>query len=522
MEKNRYLNQLLDVIRVLRGSETELAKKHLIAYETNHTANNRKMFQLYKYIIINNIRDYDQLKKRLSPDSTDDSFNKLIRRTTDRIQESLIIDVNIRRKGAYSEIFRMKFFIRKLLIQGQILIGRGLIERPQSIVNTSIRYAKKYELYDELLEALYFNQVLMYRTKGFAAFAKLEEELDYYENCRLLLKKTKKIQGLFEASIARKSNRGQVAKSIKKQVVKLSDYYKKTNSTNILSYYYLLNIEIYKSEGYISEAVKNIRLLIELLKESPAVFSTTRIAHLHSELAESEYSQLKFNVVLEEVKEALRWIGSKNSLYVSTSLVGIDAQILLKEPESAIELIRKLKAVEAAKKIPFYKARISYQEAIVFFYSEDFKKALSLLSERSEIEKDKEGWNIWIRIMRILCSIELLKLNMIDYDVESFRKYIQRIDKQYNVRERDKLVLKILMELDRQDYDFEVVAQKRESELMKLKSTDRKFAWNPDSPEMILFHDWFDSKKNKTSYEPNFKIYSEVWSKTKKEKKTSK
>ena len=109
--------------------------------------------------------------------------------------------------------------------------------------------------------------------------------------------------------------------------------------------------------------------------------------------------------------------------------------------------------------------------------------------------------------MRLLCQVEMLKLNLIDYDMESFRKYIERTSKQYEVRERDKLILKVLLELDKQDYDFKQTASSVAEELAQLKSTDKKYAWNPDSPELILFHDWFEAKRLKKEYEPNFEVY---------------
>jgi hypothetical protein len=133
-----------------------------------------------------------------------------------------------------------------------------------------------------------------------------------------------------------------------------------------------------------------------------------------------------------------------------------------------------------------------------------------MLLQKNEIEKDKEGWNVWIRIMRLLCSIEMLKLNMIDYDMESFRKYLERTAKQYEVRERDKLVLKVLLELDKNNYNFSITAIVVANELDKLKSTNKKYAWNPDSPELILFHDWFEAKLLKREYEPNFEVYREA------------
>tara|TARA_B110000503_G_scaffold136680_1_gene219480 strand:- start:497 stop:1036 length:540 start_codon:yes stop_codon:yes gene_type:complete len=155
-------------------------------------------------------------------------------------------------------------------------------------------------------------------------------------------------------------------------------------------------------------------------------------------------------------------------------------------------------------------SKLQYLKAISFFGLNKYKKAQTILSQKNEIEKDKKGWNVWIRIMRLLCSVELLKLNMIDYDIESFRKYLERTAKQYEVRERDKLVLKVLLELDKNDYNFSLTAVVAADELEKRKSTDKKYARNPDSPELILFHDWFEAKLLKKEYETNFEVYREA------------
>ncbi|MBL4709252.1 MAG: hypothetical protein JKY48_12525 [Flavobacteriales bacterium] len=510
MERNRYLTQLLDVIRVLRGSEADLAKKHLIAYETNHTAKRRKMFQLYKYIKINDIEDYAKLKKKISPDSTDDSFNKLIRRTTGRIQESLIVDVNIRRKDAYNEVFRMKFFLRKQLMQAEILMSRGLATRPRIIFDNSIRIAKKYELYDELIESTEFKQRLVYDTQGIKAFRQVVEELDFYEKCRYYLRKTKRIQTMLEVTILQKSFVGKINKSQKNDINKILDYYEETKSANILSYYYLLKLRIAKIESNLNEVSMVIKSLIDLVSNSSALYSIARISFLKRELANVEFTKMDFEVALVEIENAIGEIKKDGMLYVGLQTRKLEILILLSRYQEVFPVIEEFSNLKFIEKYPYQQSLINYNKAIAHFGLLEYKQALNLLSQKNETEKDKEGWNVWIRIMRILCSIELLKLNMIDYDVESFRKYLQRTAKQYEVRERDKLILNVLMELDKQSYNFEATSVEKEKELNLLKSTDKKFAWNPDSPEMILFHEWFEAKRLKMAYLPNFEVYREA------------
>lgn len=514
MEKERYLIQLLDVIRVLRGPESDVARKHLQAYESNHTVNRRKMFQLYKYIKINKIQSFDKLKKKISPDSTEDSFNKLIRRTTERVQESLIIDVNIRRKGSHSEIPRMKLYLRKLLMQGQILMTRGLKDRPMSIFQNVIRQGKVYEQYDEILEALTYSQILVYNSKGLDAYIKVGKRMDFYELCRNYLYQAKKVHREYEAQILSTSSKIRLSQDQINNINKLEDYYEVTESANILSYYLLIKIEVTKSKSDYLSAYAHISRLLTILKKSKAIYSANRISFLNAELSNISLIKLDFQQALYQINESLEFrvredlAGQSFKLRLITILC-FDGQFI-----RALEECMLMESKRMVTKFSIVSSKLQYLMATASFGLKEYKEAQTILSQKNEIEKDKEGWNVWIRIMRILCSIELLKLNMIDYDVESFRKYLQRIDKQYKVRDRDKLVLRVLLELDKQDYDFEATSVKASKELEKLKSTDKKYAWNPDSPELILFHDWFEAKRLKRDYEPNFEVYREAMQKS--------
>ena len=305
MEKERYLNQLLDVIRVLKGPESDVARKHLKAYESNHTINLRKMVLLYKYIKINEIQDYDKLKKRISPNSTDDSFNKLIRRTTERVQESLIIDVNIRRKGSYSDVFRTKFHLRKQIIQGQILLGRGLMDRALSIFNIAARYSKKYEL----IEALFYIQIAETETKGYEEANKISESILFYEKCRRFFNETKLIFREIEVSSVEKSGVIKISDFQRSLIEKVGLYSKETSSVSILTYYYLLKLE--ENASSIEILTYYTRKLIDLLLSSPVVYSERRIAYLMNELAVLRFKSLDFEQASVDLNEARKFAGKK-------------------------------------------------------------------------------------------------------------------------------------------------------------------------------------------------------------------
>jgi methyl coenzyme M reductase subunit C-like uncharacterized protein (methanogenesis marker protein 7) len=131
------------------------------------------------------------------------------------------------------------------------------------------------------------------------------------------------------------------------------------------------------------------------------------------------------------------------------------------------------------------------------------------------LEKDKEGWRVWLSIMRIICQIERNDLPDADLQVQSFKKYIQRWEQRSEIRERDKLVFSVLDSLNRHYLDFNAVAAAEEENLTVLAYPKGDLRWDAKSPELILFHDWFKCKLQTVPYKPDYKAYKDQKTKQK-------
>jgi len=390
-------------------------------------------------------------------------------------------------------------------------MDRGLREYPQKMFLSIIRQAKKYELFDELLDAYYLLQTLYIRWAKSKEAEDLNVKIDFYERVRTLLNKTKRVQRNFEVAAGGKSN---VNDLNARQLEVLYEYYEETGSVNVISIYYLLSIAYYKATKDVIMIRETSQKLLDIVLESSVLYSRARLFYLHSELAYYNRLMFDFEGALIMLKEAKTQSKGRSVMSFNLGLSDIIINVFKLKYQLALNACANL-LKEYEKGFQYERSVTIYYKSISFFGLGQYEEAQSILSQKNEIEKDKEGWNVWIRIMRLLCSIELLKLNLIDYDMESFRKYIERTSKQYEVRERDKLILKVLLELDKQGYNFNQTASSVAEELAQLKSTDKKYAWNPDSPELILFHDWFNAKLLKKEYEPNFDIYREAMKQTK-------
>jgi|GEM_PF-632645 len=511
------LQDLKELITCLKKEEIVLAKKHLTAFESYHTKTPSRMLRVFKVILKDADIQYDRLKKLVCPDNTLKSYNQLISRTLKRVEESLILDINLSRRSGYSVVFKNRFIIRKLIIQSSILQGRGLTNYALKNFDWIIRTSIKFELYDELIETLLLKQAIVFSKDGLKQYDKISKDILFYEECRELLRKSKDIYRTYFAEISFKGKFQDKKVELKSRIAELEKYVEFTKSANISNYMYLLKMEY----GFISKeydyGLKVGKQFVNALKENPVIYSKIRIGYVYFNLSDNEISALRFNSAIGfglSAKETLKSFKSIN--YVLALDFLSTAYFFNGDSVKALKELEELEKLSILKKYPFHRSKLFYHKAMIYFVNQEYRDASILLNNMTEIEKDKEGWNVWIRIMRILCEIELLKLKLIDYDVESFRKYIERTDKKYSIGEREKLVLKILLDLDKNDYDFNTTSKSSSDTIEKLRESSGTFSWNPKSPELILFHDWFLNKVENKKYIPNYDLYRKIQKKSNK------
>jgi hypothetical protein len=127
-----------------------------------------------------------------------------------------------------------------------------------------------------------------------------------------------------------------------------------------------------------------------------------------------------------------------------------------------------------------------------------------LLQDTKEIEEEKEGWNIGIRLLQIFLTLETNKVDLADQRIESLRKHIERTTKMKSLRKRDVVIFRILRQLAYTGFDFKEVWETRQKDFVLLKSNEKDYKWMPRSHELIIFDQWFFAKVVNKEYIPVF------------------
>jgi tetratricopeptide (TPR) repeat protein len=134
-------------------------------------------------------------------------------------------------------------------------------------------------------------------------------------------------------------------------------------------------------------------------------------------------------------------------------------------------------------------AKYNFLHANVLFKQGKFSEAARILNQKWEIKNDKEHWETELRILSIMTAIELENYSLADQKTENLRKYIQRSQKTNPVSTRNKNILKLLQQVERNQFAFD----NRMSTLAEL-SKKNEHGWQLLSWELVPFHEWVKEK----------------------------
>lgn len=502
----QHFQHLKELIEVFRGDEMRVAEIYIGSLTSKKQKVNEAALQLFKEVKKKRTT-YTSLTKKLDLTGIPISFDTLLEKVVEQARESLILRANVEKEGHYSDLFKIRFRLKKELSGAYILLGRMLNKQAIRMLDKIIEKSQEYELYDITFEALTRKMILTSNTNP-VDYNKTILDLNNIRKRMMLFSEANE---LYHSVYANRLNKVEKAEFSIEKIDRIKKIAEEINSINIWSYYYLLQIDAHTFQNNKDKIIFYISELLTILKKSPIINSASRITYMFTRKAEVEFFSLKFHDAIISHTSSRGFCKSFSFAALLNESNMMKPLIYMKQYGSAFDVSNLLKKHKVDIKYPIQYLFSVYRRAVIYFLSNKYLQALKMLSKKNDLEKDKEGFNVWIRVMRILCQIELNQLEMIDYDIENFRKYLERTSKEYEVRERDQLVLKALIELNRQSFDFHRTAEKRKGELDKLSSADRQYAWDPKSAEMVLFHEWFQSKLTGKEYSPNFDVYRKAW-----------
>ena len=119
---------------------------------------------------------------------------------------------------------------------------------------------------------------------------------------------------------------------------------------------------------------------------------------------------------------------------------------------------------------------------------------MHFLSQEREIYKDKAGWEVGARVLKIMTLIETLKLDEASLAVKNLKQFFKYTDKKTPVSLRDKKILNLLLVAENKGFMFNTLNGNTDKYMIALTSEDKNLRWEPFTHEVIPFHEWYAGK----------------------------
>ncbi len=498
------------IISTLITALTDLEFKQIGASIAGQGKENNKIYKVFKEIAKNATVDQESIVRKIYGEvskSSQDSYRKLCERLLNKL--CMLLSENsafVQDEINYSEIFRTRQYVRRQSTMISLLILKGLpINWIKKELNKLIRICEEYEFFDEeitiqrqLISFYYREEDEMNVLKCKSRINVVSRYLEFFNNSELYIYRY--ISKVQYKSIDDKS----LLVGMKEALAEVDKYYQESSSNLILYQKLMLDLQIAHYEEDFRKAEMVLFEIIQVTEIYPGVRSKGRIAINYMNLAYTQFFLYKFDDAFENSKKA-----SKVFLEQSYNLniyreASVFALIYLKRYGEAGEILQQILDSGTLGNVPEQLSKRHCMMAVIQYLQGNYKQSFLHLQETKEVESDREGWNLGIRIMNIYLTLSTEKVDLADQRIGSMRKHIERTARMRHLRKRDVVIFRILSQLSRSGFDFKEVWEDRRKDFNLLRSGHSEYRWLPRSHELIIFDQWFEAKMKGVPYDPVF------------------
>lgn len=504
---NEILKNTQSFFSRLRSHERKTFRRFLELHEDGSLTQSKS---LKLFDVLNSEKEYTEseiqvkLYGKVKVDKS--TFNKLVERFREKMYESNYLDVNLYREDVNSPYFMGLMEAKKLVGLSYNIAARGVGNKEMiRILKRGISLSEKFELYDEWI--CFLNLKFLLNASLFPDHDPLTiiNEMKEIQTKKNTLNEAQYFVYKLIRSVQDKSTlQSHIKNELEVAIENLESENKESFSWNVYYNLSLLKLQYFHMKEQFDDAENLLMELINHLKEQPSLKQFTRIAEAYTNLAATQMFNYKYDDAVKSNEEALRFPGLRptDENYYKESLAFLNIYLgnYAKSNKALKEIISEDLIGNSEEEL----SRRKYLLATTLFLQGEYKKSNIQLQDTKEIENEKEGWNIGIRLLQIFLTLETEKIDLADQRIESLRKHIERTSKMKSIRKRDVVIFRILRHLAMNGFDFKDTWIDKKKDFLLLQSDNADYKWIPRSHELIIFHQWFESKVRLKKYQPDF------------------
>ncbi len=492
------MERLHHLLHALDPQQVKVLKNYLTGFSTRD--GNTKLWELAALVLSDKNKipgEKARSKKAIYKTKNAERKNRLKNRLYIKVLDSLLIDINTDRDIYEDEAHPIQVRLRKKMILYDLFKFTPLkLTVGMELLNDIISAAKEYEFHSILLEAMYIYKGNYGFRKGTEFFNKVSKEITYYEKCNQYAQRARDLylELSLYSTFETKADKNKLEEFLQKSIAELRQYSLETNVKSVgyfLKTFELTHLQFNKKN---IEAREIAISMIEFLKKNRAVGRKARFGIAYGTIAEIEMRIGDYDSAMKYLYKGREYFsGSAMNLAISKT-IETDILFLKGDYQKAKEMATSLANDHSKVTGDFRRDIMLYYKASCHFMLGEYREAARLFNLKFQLTRDKLGWEVNIRFMRILAMLELNRPDEATMMVENVYQHIRHYKQIKYLNERDQMLLKLFRELAMEGFGFGTPNHKIYHLLLQLQEAEKPHSWEVLSPELIPIHNWVIKK----------------------------
>ncbi len=492
------MKALHQLIHSLTPAEKDILRNYLQCFSRFSNSTETRTLVLAEYLMGKDQPPSDKEAShaiyKCGPDSR---FGRLCQRLRNKVLECSVMDINIDRNEMLDEADLAIIRIRKKTSQfHKLYYTNSSYEMVNQLLDEIITQSKEYEYYIGVIEHLRYKSYRIGFRKGEKVFEKINDEVEKYERCYAVVNRSISLYHrlVMMYNFQGNENYGKVNKFISDSIKELKSNYFESKSPVALYYIKFFELDWFMNQTKYVRARRVCLDMLDLIRNNKSVYRKQRLGTVYLNLNACELYLGNYKQAGLSAKYAKENFFKNSANYYIALEQEFFALFYDGKYEEAEKVSGELMQSAAAEVGEFRHSKYCYMRAAALFRLGNCQAALNQFSGRMEISKDKAGWELGIRILSLMCNIELLNFDQAASQVNSLKVFISRQRKRSPIGQRERVISQLLDSLSRTGFVFTRLNGNTDKQMSELCSKEKPLRWEVLSPELIPFHLWMAGK----------------------------
>lgn len=454
--------------------------------------------------------EYEAAWQAVNPDTEECSFRDLCQRTYDRVTSYLISDTHRERrpenaKGRkrvyeYSKAFRVQFDVRDHIGKAMMVNGYGEHQQAEYHLERAIRLGQKYELFDDLLTAANLLASLAVVTGNHEIREDSLSQIRKYKGFQAAYSEMLQLYGHYQQHTLY-PDAPKYYDNVDQLLLAAQELEQNAPTPRVTWWFHRLRFEVFKNLNDHDQAHESANAMLEIALTVPAFKMPIQIGTAFWLVGQLQLEQGDYLGAQVSFEQAIPYFPKNHELVNTQYELWAAAHCYSNEPLEALPLIVEALAGTSREESPIDFALRSYKLAAIQLLCSQPKEAYYTLQDTTQLDEDKDGWNIAIRILAIMTLMERDKLDEASGQIKTLRDHVGKYRNENDIAPRMETIVEILHYWQFAGCHYALTAEHLKAELATLEAAENDHEWRPNTWELILFPQWFRSKAENKPYQ---------------------